>query len=62
MIKENPEATKQQGAAAVACTDLLGRRCKNCDGDGYVIEEVWRAECTHCDGTGKESPNDRGQR
>jgi hypothetical protein len=24
MTGENPEAPKQQGAAAVACTDLLG--------------------------------------
>ena len=26
MTTENPEAPKQQGAAAVACTDWLGRR------------------------------------
>jgi len=36
---------------------IESEKCDNCEGTGQIIEEVWRAVCLHCDGTGRVRAN-----
>ena len=49
MTTENPEAPKQDGAAAVACTDLLA--CPFCGGPARLYAWLffgWYCQCGSC--------------